>query len=254
MKGVFLGVLLVVPLIASCSYEDTLNSILPKEESEFAKGYLENLRNKKFEDLKKPLSKELLTPDVESRMAQAASYFPEGKPLEIRAIGANVHTTPDKWLANLSYQYYFDNGWAVANILLEREKEGLVVKRVNVTRLPKPLEEIYAFDFKGKKAVHYVFLVLAIAIPLFILYSLILCIRTPINKKKWLWVVFILVGVVAFRLDWTTGQFAVQLVNINLLGAGTAKASPYAPLILTISIPLGAIIFLAKRRSMIKES
>jgi len=254
MKKTLLGMLFATTLLSGCNYDETLNKLMPKAESELAKQLFEDLRNRKYENLKKYLSKELLTPDIESKLSQAASFFPEGEPIEVKPIGANIHSTQDKWLARLTYQYRFQNGWAVANILLEKENENLVVKQLHVARSTKPLEEIYAFNLKDKTAVHYVFLALVIAIPLLTLYALVLCVKTPMSKKKWPWVVFILLGFTTISLDWTTGHIAYQLLSINLFGAGVVRPSPYAAWILTISIPVGAIVFLFKRKSLIKRS
>jgi len=245
--------LLLLPLLVSCSYEDMLQKLLPKEESAFAQSYLENVRAKRFDEVKKRLSTELLTPEVDSKLSEVAGYFPDGDLIEVKPIGSNVFTTPDTWRASLTYQYRFTNGWAVANVVLDREKEGLVVKGINVTRLQQSLEEINAFTLKEKSAIHYLFLSLAVVIPAFILYALVLCVRTPMSKRKWPWIVFILFGVAGFHLDWTSGQTATHLLSAHLFGAAATAASPYAPWIFTLTVPLGAIVFLVRRRSLAQQ-
>lgn len=95
-------------------------------------------------------------------------------------------------------------------------------------------------------------LFLAILVPLFTLYALILCIRTKIEKKKWLWVIFVLAGIASFSVDWTTGQWRIVPLSFQLLGAG-ASAPPYGPWVISVSLPLGAIIFLLKRKRLSEQ-
>lgn len=251
LRRVRFGLTLLL-LLGGCSYDETLNKVLPKEESAYAQERLEDLRHKRFDVVRAALSPDVVTPDIEARLAQAASFFPAGDPIRIKPIGANIHRSGDRWQANLTYQYYFEDAWAAANILLGRVGSNkVVVQGIRITRLPQPLEEMYAFTVAGKSILHYVFLTLAIAIPLFVLYVLVLCIRAPIGKRKWLWILFVLVGVVAFRLDWTTGATEIQLLHALLFGAGVHRASPYASWVFTLSIPLGAMLFLRKHGSIV---
>lgn len=48
------------------------------------------------------------------------------------------------------------------------------------------------------------------------------------------------------RLSWTTGTIAFQTAAIHLLGAGFTT-TPYSPVFLTVSFPLGAVLFLLMR-------
>ncbi|MBQ0945532.1 hypothetical protein KAK07_19490 [Ideonella sp. 4Y16] len=120
---------------------------------------------------------------------------------------------------------------------------------MHVTPRSTSLEAENAFTFDGKSALHYAVLVLAVGIPLFVVYALIACVRTQIPKRKWLWLLFVAVGMVQFRFNWTTGAWGVHPFSVALLGAGFAKAGPVAPYIFTLAFPLGAFVFLMKRRS-----
>lgn len=86
--------------------------------------------------------------------------------------------------------------------------------------------------------------------PVFVISVLAACLRTRIAKRKWLWMIFIALGFVQFTFNWTTGGLGVQPVSMLLFGAGFVRAGPYGPLILQLAIPVGAIVFLAKRRSL----
>jgi hypothetical protein len=59
-----------------------------------------------------------------------------------------------------------------------------------------------------------------------------------------LWIIFILIGLAKLNLDWTTGQMGFRLIAFQIPGAGISKMGLYAPWILSVSVPLGAILFL----------
>ena len=92
-------------------------------------------------------------------------------------------------------------------------------------------------------------LALAVAAPLFSLYALVLCVRTRLRGKKWLWIVAILLGVGALSVNWTTGQWNFQPAYVQLLSA-SATASPYGPWVISVSVPLGAILFVLRRKEL----
>ena len=97
---------------------------------------------------------------------------------------------------------------------------------------------------------HYLVFAACIAVPAFILVALVVCIRSRI-RRKWLWIIFILLGFVQFRFDWATGHFEIQPISFALFGASAFRPSPYAPWILGFAIPVGAIIFLVSRRRLL---
>ena len=109
--------LLFLSLLAGCNYDEMLEKMAPKEEATFAKNYLESVRIKNFVEVKKHLGPELLTPDIEKKLTEISGYFPPGEPMTIKLVGSNVFTSAKLWQANLTYQYQFNNGWAIANVL-----------------------------------------------------------------------------------------------------------------------------------------
>jgi hypothetical protein len=97
--------------------------------------------------------------------------------------------------------------------------------------------------------IHYVAFVLAVSIPIFIIVTFVACFRMRDLKHKKLWLAFVLFGVSGFALNWTTGGVAIKILSIQLLGAGFTMASQWAPLMLKVSVPLGAILFWVLRQS-----
>jgi hypothetical protein len=234
--------------ISGCNYQEVLEKIAPKQEVEFAREYLGHLRAGRIDEVERHLNPALLGPETHASLQQASRAFPSGEPRSAELIGAHVGTGPNWWTANLSFQYEFDGGWVVTNVALQRSDGGpLLVAGVHVTPLRDSLQSIHAFTLVGKRGVHYVFLLAAMAVVSVIATMLIACARAQDVRRKWLWTVFILCGLTGVTINWTTGQVAFVPVSVHLFGAAAAASSPYSPWLVTVSFPLGALTFLATR-------
>jgi hypothetical protein len=137
---------------------------------------------------------------------------------------------------------------------LERVGDGgLIVNGVNVNPIRDSLANINKFNFKGKGPIHFAILSLIVFLPVFIIFTFIVCLRTRIKRRKWLWAIFVLLGYGQFSFNWTTGAGGIKPFYVQLLGAGFMSAGKYAPWIFSISFPLGAILFWVRRGEMAKK-
>lgn len=155
----------------------------------------------------------------------------------------------------LGYEYEFEKG----NILFTttiKEKDGrMSVLSFNGEFLPAPLSELTKFTLSGKSALHYIFLVFCILVPLFILTTFIfmLFMKMPV-KKKVVWALLILlVSLPRFVINWGNGQLDFNLLNISILGSGFNKPTLYSAWLLSFHIPIGAIAFWIKRKSLLPD-
>ncbi len=149
---------------------------------------------------------------------------------------------------DLALQYEYPNNWLLVRIALYLKDGETQVKGLHVEPLEASLAATNRFTFEGKGAAHYVFFALGILIPIFTLWVLVLCFRTPIPKRKWLWLVFVALGFGQVTLNWSTGQIASGFAHVSLLGAGIWRGGPVAPWGISLSFPLGAVTFLRRRR------
>ena len=231
-----------------------MDKLVPKEEAKMAEDYLTKLREKDFEYIKSKLSDELKPQVTDALLIQLADYFKDGELLSTEIIGSQVNVFNGVWQGNFSFEYHFSGGWNLANAAFRKMGDKYEVIGLNVYQTEMSQKEFHAFNLYNKSLLHYLVLVMAFAVPAFILISTYFCIRTPIPKRKWLWVIFILLGVSAIQINWTTGQYAIQLISVHLLGATAGAASPHAPWVISASLPLGAILFWFKRKRFIQLS
>jgi hypothetical protein len=135
-------------------------------------------------------------------------------------------------------------------VVLQRREGRLTVMGVHVNPTSQSLKALNRFTFEGKRDLHYLFVVLAICVPAFVIYALVVCFKTPMARRKRLWMLFVALGLVQFSLNWTTGEVGVQPISFLLLGAGYTQTGPVAPWVITVATPLGAIIFLTRRHKL----
>jgi hypothetical protein len=259
MKRAMLGVFAVLCLaLGACSPQSMIDKLEPKAESATAKAIIDQLRKGDLKAVESRLDARYLTPDIAAKLQEAAAAFPAGEnPTSVKTVGVyeNIRYTSGKasrqsTTFNLAYEYQFRDAWVVANILLAEQDGKLVIEGLHTRRLTRSLEASHAFTLVRQDATHWLMALLTCAEALFCQYAFVLCLRTPMARHKWLWALFTLVGVTTLRFDWSSGHFAFTPLSAQFLFGVSATATPYGPWILSVSIPLGAIWFLARRRSL----
>jgi hypothetical protein len=95
----------------------------------------------------------------------------------------------------------------------------------------------------------YAVLAYGVAVALFTLVVLIVAAKTKMRRRKWLWILFILFGVGKFSVNWTTGQWGIALLVVQLFSV-SSQAEFFGPWIISVSLPIGAILFLLRRNRL----
>jgi hypothetical protein len=257
------AVILLAAAIAGCGLSSPDPQIL-----EFAKQYFEAIRTRDFETIERtidpPLKNERLRPTIE----KMSRMFPAGQPKAIDVITWRWKGEPlidpkrriDRYELRLKYDY--PERSLLADFVTDKKGGQIQVKGFHVRELDKQALEQNAFTLRNKPVRSLLFLAYAVAVPAFILVTLILCIRSPIRWRwKWLWLIFISLGVGKVTLNWANGALLLGgvarnlspgattsfLLNVTLLGSEYI-AIPLGPILIGTSLPLGAIVFLLVRR------
>jgi hypothetical protein len=182
-----------------------------------------------------------------------AGLFPAGEPNSVKVVGSNTVSFPSRTTYNFTFEYEFAHAWLLAHIFFTDANGRIVIDRLDVIPLKDSIENLNAFTLSGKSALHYEFLALAGLLASFTIFTAIVCFRTPIPKRKWLWVIFVLLGFVSISLNWTTGGISWNPITVALFSAGFFS-QPYGPTIVQIAIPVGAAIFWLRRRTWISQA
>lgn len=255
-KAIIIILTALIVLFAGCSPDEFLrdmtNRMAPDNDVALAHQYLDALRSRDIDTAVKLLDPQLNKQGIESNLTILADLLDKGEAVSFELIGCNIQVTPGKRRSDLTYQYQFPNEWALASIVIGTENTNKYVSGIHVTPLQKSLKELNAFTFEGKGPGYYAVLLGAIIIPIFILTALVLCVRTEMKKKKWLWIIFIICGFGALTINWTTGQLVLNPLTVQLFGAGCCKPGLYGQWTISISFPLGAILFLLRRKRLMR--
>ncbi|MBD8873471.1 hypothetical protein [Rhodanobacter sp. DHB23] len=244
-------------LLGACNQQSLIDKFAPKADSATARSIIDRLRQGDTEAIEAQLDPRYRTPDVTAKLHEIAAAFPAGQPVSVKTVGFNENTLlahgESSSTTNLTFEYQFNDAWVVATVVLAKKGDALTIEGLHAERLAESLETRNAFTFQARGAAHWLMLLWVIANTALCLCAFVLCLRTRIARRKWLWALFTLVGVSTLRFDWSNGHFAFQPLSVQLFGA-SAMAQPYGPWILGASIPLGAIWFLAVRRRLAAAS
>ena len=242
-----LSILTFVALLG-CSQEDLLQKFSSPEDQATAKSYIDRLRAGNFEEIEGSLDPSIRTPNIRDTLTKMAALMPNQEPISIKLVGAQTFQTSDAKTVNTTFEYNFGDKWLLANVAIRDRQGTKTVVGFNVNPMTQSLESQNRFTLTGKSTVQYAVLVAAIAAVLITLFSLIDCVRTKLPRRKWLWVLFILVGFGKVAVNWTTGEWGIAPLSVQLFSA-SAVAPLYGPWVIAVSLPLGAIAFLFYKRS-----
>ena len=249
--------LLVWLFLGGCiDHDEMVGKFLPAHIDSYARDYINKVVNKDFQGVYEPLNPELKNEKTKQAIGQVFDYVKGTEIVSLQVAGINTHEySGDKnyKLYNLTYQIEFPAAWQVANLLLFENEQGILVNHININDIPASLPEMNKFTFRGKPMRHFVFLAATIAYIGILVFALLACLMTKNLRKKWLWAIVTLLGIVKFNFDWTTGQYFIQPVNFGFAISGFYSPSPFMPVILQFYFPVGAIIFLARRKSLVDK-
>jgi len=235
--------------LASCFPTDVEEFADDSQEAK-ATSYIQNIIDRDFKELKNSVAPGLKNKLTHEKFEQMRDQLGAEEPKARNLVGYNKHIrsqNPTRY--NLTYQYGYEDRWIIVNVAFRTLANGKdEILGLNVYKpMDRPLQEVHRFTMEGKGIIQYLFLTICILVPLFIIITLVAAIRTKFKKRKWLWIIFISIGIVKFSLNWTTGQTGLSLLHFQLFGAGMVTSSVYAPLIMSFSLPIGALLFWLKR-------
>lgn len=245
---------LLAALLSGCDQNAVFDRLIPQEEARQAQVFVAKIAARDYAAIDEALVPALKTPDLVPRLEEMSRMLPPGPPTSVKTVGANTLMAGGVTTYEITLEYEYPDTRLLAAVAMERHDDKLQLKGINFVPRTQSLEEENRFTLDGKGPLHYLVLALAVAIPLFVLYALVLCARTRFPRRKWLWLLFVAVGLVQFHFNWSTGDWGVQPLSFLLLGSGFAKSGPYAPWIFTIALPVGAIVFLLRRPSLLRPA
>ncbi len=236
-------------LLLGCDEAALMKKWTPPEAEADARNYVELLRQGKFERIEHDLDASVTDSNIQDTFAKMAAIFPTGDPESVKVVGAHTFHGQGNSITDITLEYELPGKWVLATVGTQSKGNVSTITGFHVNPMADSLENLNKFSLRGKGASQYVILTCAVCALLFSLYALVLCLRTKTVKTKWLWVLFILVGLVRLAVNWTTGEFTFTLFAFQI--PCVAAIHPlYGPWTMALYLPLGAVLFLHHRWKM----
>jgi hypothetical protein len=175
--------------------------------------------------------------------------FPAHEPKSVKVVSLLFRRGADPPTDSLTLEYEFPDKWILVDFSIQKSGGVSTIVGFNVMPVAESSEEVNSFHLAGKGPLQYMVLLLAIFVPISCIYAFVLCLQSR-NNRKWLWAVFILLGVGKFAVNWTTGEWSFTPFALYILGASVTAHPVYAPWMVAVSFPLGAFLFLKRRGSL----
>ncbi|MBV8813577.1 MAG: hypothetical protein JO271_03725 [Verrucomicrobia bacterium] len=255
---VTLAVCLVAFALAGCSPKAGMwpISLAVQREDVIARKFMEQLFNGYPESAEQSLLPELQN-DKSLETLRRASEGARGlqiKQTELVDASYMIRSGPGNGVTkevHLMYQLQHPTGWSIITITVLQKNGQEGVSSIDAKANPTSLADLNRFSFSGRTGVHYLYLLLAVAVPVFCVFSIAICARSKV-RKKWFWLFFMLFGFCSFKLNWTTGHTSVEPISIELLGASILRSGLYGPWVISWSLPIGAALFLLMRKKLLR--
>ncbi|PZR72411.1 MAG: hypothetical protein DLM52_12960 [Chthoniobacterales bacterium] len=241
-------------LLAGCLDQKSLvEKSAPKQDDEFARRFITLIRDGKSGEAQSMIDRRVVSIATPEELHKLHQILDKGEPAAVDLVGAQTGFffggTASKRDTNLTYQIKFPAAWVVADIQVQTNAAGRHVLNASCRPLPASLEVLNRFTFKGKAWIYYLFFAACLLVPLFIIAVLVLCIRSRV-RRRWAWIIFILIGFTQFQLNWSTGEWSFRPASFLLLGGSGFRNGLYGPWIISFGLPAGAIIFMLLRHRL----
>jgi hypothetical protein len=247
-KKVWVVIILTMVLLAGCDYKKMLEKTLPKDDDAYARECIQLVKEGNYQKAIALLDPQFVDSKTENALRGIADFLNRSEIKTTEVVKLRLIFSEEKKQSVISYQLEFQDGWGVVVVRVDTFKDRKQIYGIHFEPIPKSLKEINAFTLTGK-SLHYLVLIAAVFNPLFIVWAIILCIRTEM-RMKWLWIVFFLFCFTKLDLNWTTGQTEFIPMSFIILGTSIVKWGLYEPWILSVGFPLGAVLFMIFRQKL----
>jgi hypothetical protein len=237
-----------------------LKKYTPQDDEALAIRYVDLLRQSQFEQIEDRLDPSIKNAVTRDALTGMSYTIPTGEPTSIKTVDSRVVNSRDGSTSCITLEYEFEpqatpirgrtevsGTWLIAQVVIQTKGSVKTIAGLHVSPSSRSFEEINEFTLADKGISQYAGLFLAIGAAAFSLYAFVLCIRTRMGKKKWIWLILILIGVFRLTVNWTTGEWSFTPLTVQVPPVITA-CSLYGACMLQIMVPGGAIAFLILRK------
>lgn len=241
--------LVLMGILAGCGgglFKKPAHKVAPQEEQTIATNFLTHLRSRDISQAIAMLDPTVTTPGINEELADLTARLRPGTKPTMKLVHYQTETGPERNQSELIYEIDFGDAVCLTTVTLNQSATTMTVLDLQVLQQGK---ELHTFTLNNLKPRQVIFLSAWILVLLTVLYALVRCLQTKM-KDKWLWFIFIFFGVCNIVINWTTLALAFEPFRMSPLGVGIGRVDITQPWLLSVAFPLGAVMFLAKRKHL----
>jgi len=229
-----------------------INRIAPDSIRE-SKTYFEELRRRQIDQILQSFDPSADRDRLRNDLGNVIALVPQQEPISVETLGATVECKASGLCTKLiTLEYKYPDQWILVQVTTSNRSGHDAITDLSVQPESAPLESTSQFTLRAKGWLHYAILLMALLSVGLAIYALVLCIRTPIEKRKWLWLIITILGLGKLGIEWSSGELWYKILYISILPAGFGF-DPESPFMYA-SIPAGAILFLLLRSRLQQTS
>jgi hypothetical protein len=225
---------------------------VPKAREAYSRTVMNRLVEGNLDDIVEMMIPEQRNLKLREGLEQIHDHIQSADTNNAELVGVMVYDSLGTVQESLTFQLRTPHEWVIVNVFAIDSSGFRKLGGVHAYPLAESLAESNAFRFDRMTILHLLVLGLYVLANLIVLAGIYFAISLPVDAP-WLWVAFSLVSFTRIFLNWTTGAIGVQPIFFQLFGGTFLASPPYGPWILSVSIPVGAIAVLFKRRAILKS-
>lgn len=263
--------LLVAIVLAGCG-EDRLSprGVLSPEAEARTRAAAETLLTRDLDRIRRSLTTSAETAEVDGMMPAVREMLDDQVPEPIVGELHLVHAehrrsdaSPDAFpMHQASYEVRHAGGLLLVEVVVEDggpQATGLSWFRIRP--LAAPIAGANDFGDVPLTAGRVAFVTAMCLNLVFVVGTAVVVARDRTQKRRWLWVPFVLCGLWDVTMNWTTGALSMDVLTFEetrfeftpiqfvLFGAAFSRAAYAAPWLLQIGLPVGALVYWWRRRA-----
>jgi len=233
-------------VLYTCGVDEYFDNLMPRSEVEFSQHYVHKVLSQDFEYVKS-VSDTIIGPFFNGgQMMRVLDTLMVGDMIS----SMHFNSYPVEFDGEIKRQYMFEvhypYQWWLVTVVVSGEKENLLVTGFQITKAEDSQLELTRFRLKNRPNTFYILLGYHLIATIFIFVTLIIAISTKFDKRKWLWVLMILVAYGDLTVNWATGEYTSNLLTLRTVPGGLGTMGIYDSWYLSTLFPIGALLFWVK--------
>ncbi len=132
----------LMAVLAACRRADLMKALVPSADQQVAKGYIDLLRQHRFDQIEKDVAPGLRTAGLHDMLVKMAAALPPQNPVSVEVVGANTIRGSSVTRDDITFEYQFPDRWLLASVATQKAGGVSTITGIHVDVLPDSLEHL----------------------------------------------------------------------------------------------------------------